>query len=144
MKTYVPKMGEINQIWLVIDAEGQVLGRVAAEVAKLLRGKHKPQYTPFLDCGDHVIIINAEKAKMTGRKFTDKKYFHHSGYPGGMKETTYDKMLEKHPTRAMTLAVTGMLPHNRLGRSLARHLRVYAGPEHPHEAQNPQPYALDL
>lgn len=144
MKTYVPKMGEINQIWLVIDAEGQVLGRVAAEVAKLLRGKHKPQYTPFLDCGDHVIIINAEKAKVTGRKFTDKKYFHHSGYPGGMKETTYDKMLEKHPTRAMTLAVTGMLPHNRLGRSLARHLRVYAGPEHPHEAQNPQPYALDL
>ena len=142
MKTYVPKQGEVQKIWRLIDAEGKSLGRVAAEAAHLLRGKHKPQFTPFLDCGDPVIIVNAEKAKMTGNKAADKKYYRHSGYPGGIKETTYNEMLAKHPTRAMTLAVTGMLPHNRLGRSLARHLRVYAGSEHPHEAQNPQPHSL--
>ena len=143
MKTYVPKQGEVEKKWLVIDAEGKVLGRVASEAAHLLRGKHKPQFTPYLECGDHVIIINAEKAKLTGRKFTDKVYYRHSGYPGGLKEITYDKMLEKFPTRAMTLAVTGMLPHNRLGRSLARHLRVYAGPDHPHEAQQPVAHSMD-
>ncbi len=142
VKTYVPKRDEINRKWLVIDAEDKVLGRVATEAARLLRGKHKPEFTPFLECGDYVIIVNAEKAKVTGKKFTDKKYYRHSGYPGGLKETTYDKMLVKHPTRAMTLAVTGMLPHNRLGRSLARHLRVYAGPEHPHSAQEPQAHAF--
>ena len=142
MKTYVPKQGEVQKIWRLIDAEGKSLGRVAAEAAHLLRGKHKPQFTPFLDCGDPVIIVNAEKAKMTGNKAADKKYYRHSGYPGGIKETTYNEMLAKHPTRAMTLAVTGMLPHNRLGRALARHLRVYAGSEHPHEAQNPQPHSL--
>lgn len=141
MKTYVPKQGEVEIKWLIIDAEDKVLGRVASEAAHLLRGKHKPQFTPYLECGDHVIIINAEKARLTGRKFTDKTYYRHSGYPGGIKEITYDKMLAKHPTRAMTLAVTGMLPHNRLGRSLARHLRVYAGPEHPHEAQQPVAHA---
>ena len=143
MKTYVPKQGEVEKKWLVIDAEDKVLGRVASEAAHLLRGKHKPQFTPYLECGDHVIIINAEKAKLTGRKFTDKVYYRHSGYPGGLKEITYDKMLEKFPTRAMTLAVTGMLPHNRLGRSLARHLRVYAGPDHPHEAQQPVAHSMD-
>lgn len=137
MTTYVPKKGEVKKAWRVIDAEGKVLGRIAAEAATVLRGKHKPQYTPFLDCGDNVIVVNAEKAVVTGRKFTDKKYYRHSGYPGGIKETTYQEMLEKHPTRAMTLAITGMLPHNRLGRSLARNLRVYAGPDHPHEAQSP-------
>ncbi len=142
MKTYVPKQGEVQKMWRLIDAEGISLGRVAAEAAHLLRGKHKPQFTPFLDCGDPVIIVNAEKAKMTGNKAADKKYYRHSGYPGGIKETTYNEMLAKHPTRAMTLAVTGMLPHNRLGRALARHLRVYAGSEHPHEAQNPQPHSL--
>lgn len=142
MKTYVPKRDDIKRKWLVIDAEGRSLGRVAAEAAHLLRGKHKPMFTPFLECGDHVIIVNAEKAKLTGNKFTDKKYYRHSGYPGGIKETTYDKMLVKHPTRAMTLAVTGMLPHNRLGRSLARHLRVYAGPDHPHEAQEPEAHSM--
>ncbi len=139
-KTYVPKLGEVTKKWHVIDAEGQVLGRVAVEAAKLLRGKHKPQFTPFLDCGDNVIIVNAEKAVLTGNKTVDKMYYRHSGYPGGIKETNYESMVEKHPTRPMTLAVTGMLPHNRLGRSLATNLRVYAGPEHPHEAQNPQPY----
>jgi large subunit ribosomal protein L13 len=139
-KTYVPKLGEVVKKWHVIDAEGQVLGRVAVEAAKLLRGKHKPQFTPFLDCGDNVIIVNAEKAVLTGKKTVDKMYYRHSGYPGGLKETNYESMVEKHPTRPMTLAVTGMLPHNRLGRSLATNLRVYAGPEHPHQAQNPQPY----
>ena len=142
MKTYVPKLGEVSKTWHIIDAEGKVLGRVAVEAAVLLRGKHKPQFTPFLDCGDHVIIVNAEKAKVTGNKAKDKIYYRHSGYPGGLKEVTYEEMIAKHPTRPMTLAVTGMLPHNRLGRSLARHLRVYAGPDHPHEAQDPQPRSL--
>lgn len=142
MKTYVPREGELTKKWYVIDAEGQVLGRVAVEAARLLRGKHKPQYTPYLDCGDHVIIINAAKARVTGKKATDKIYYRHSQYPGGLKAVSYREMMEKHPARAMTLAVKGMLPHNRLGRVLARHLRVYAGPEHPHEAQQPEPYPL--
>jgi len=142
VKTYVPKRDDIKRKWLVIDAEDKVLGRVAAEAAHLLRGKHKPMFTPFLECGDFVIIVNAVKAKVTGNKYKDKKYYRHSGYPGGIKEITYEKMLAKHPTRAMTLAVTGMLPHNRLGRSLARHLRVYAGPEHPHSAQEPETHAF--
>lgn len=137
MSTYVPKEGEVTKNWLVIDAEDKVLGRVAAEAAHLLRGKHKPQYTPYLDCGDNVIIVNAEKAKVTGAKRTDKIYYRHSGFPGGIKDTSYEAMIEKHPTRAMTMAVTGMLPHNRLGRSLATNVRIYAGPEHPHESQNP-------
>ena len=144
MKTYVPKQGEVKKHWHLIDAEGKVLGRVAAEAAKLLRGKHKPQFTPFLDCGDHVIIVNAEKAVVTGKKGQQKVYYRHSGYPGGLKEIIYDEMVRKHPTRPMTLAITGMLPHNRLGRSIATNLRVYAGPDHPHQAQNPQPYGLDF
>ena len=143
MKTYVPKGEDIKKKWYVIDAEGKVLGRVAAEAAKLLRGKHKPQYTPSMDCGDHVIIVNAEKAKVTGRKYDEKMYYRHSGYPGGIREMTYGKMVEKHPTRAMMLAVTGMLPHNKLGRQLARHIRIYAGPEHKQEAQTPEVYPLD-
>lgn len=142
MKTYVPKLGQVEKKWLVIDADGQILGRVAAEAAKLLRGKHKPQFTPYLDCGDHVIIINATKAKLTGAKGIDKKYYHHSGYMGGLKETNYNDMVRKHPTRALMLAVKGMLPHNRLGRELARHVRIYPGAEHPHEAQNPQPHPM--
>ncbi len=142
MKTYVPKQGEIEKKWRVIDAEGKVLGRVAAEAAHVLRGKHKPQYTPYLDCGDHVIIVNAAKARVTGRKGTDKIYYRHSGYPGGLKEMTYNQMMAKHPTRAMYLAVKGMVPHNRLGRSLLRHVRVYAGAEHPHQAQQPEPHPV--
>ena len=142
MKTYVPKQGEVVKKWHVIDAEGKSLGRVAVEAAKLLRGKHKPQYTPFLDCGDHVIIVNAKTAKMTGNKARDKKYYHHSGYMGGLSEITYEDLLRKHPTRAMMFAVRGMLPHNRLGRKLARHVRIYAGPDHPHEAQMPQEYPM--
>lgn len=142
MKTYVPKQGDVTKKWLIIDAEGLVLGRVAVEAARLLRGKHKPQYTPYLDCGDHVIILNAEKAVLTGAKAENKKYYRHSGYPGGLKEVTYNRMMEKHPTRAMELAVKGMLPHNRLGRSLLRHVRVYAGAEHPHSAQNPEQHSF--
>lgn len=138
MNTYVPKKGEIEKSWRVIDAEGIALGRVAVEAAHLLRGKHKPQFTPFLDCGDNVIIVNAEKALMTGKKAEQKMYYRHSGYPGGIKEISYNEMLSKFPTRAMTKAVTGMLPHNRLGRALAKNLRVYAGPSHPHTAQSPE------
>ena len=142
MKTYVPKQGQVEKKWLVIDAEGQILGRVAVEAAKLLRGKHKPQYTPYLDCGDNVIIINAAKARLTGNKARDKKYYRHSGYMGGLKETTYNEMMSKHPTRAMMLAIKGMLPHNRLGRELARHVRIYPDAQHKQEAQNPQPYPI--
>lgn len=139
MKTYLPKPGE-NQEWLLIDAENKVLGRVAAEVASLLRGKHKPTYTPFLDCGDHVVIINADKIRVTGNKYEEKMYYRHSGYKGGMHETTLRRMMEQHPTRALTLAIKGMLPHNSLGRKLATNVRVYAGPNHEHAAQNPKPH----
>ena len=142
MSTYVPKQGELEKKWLVIDADGQVLGRVAVEAAKLLRGKHKPQFTPYLDCGDNVIIINADKVRVTGRKADDKMYYRHSGYKGGLKEINFSRMMEKHPTRALMLAVQGMLPHNRLGRALGKHIRVYAGSEHPHEAQSPEVYTL--
>ncbi len=141
-KTYVPKQGQVIKKWWVIDAEGQVLGRVAVEAAKLLRGKHKPQYTPYLDCGDHVIIVNAEKARLTGRKAEQKRYYRHSGYMGGLKEISYERLLQTHPTRAVSFAVKGMLPHNKLGRELMRHVRVYAGGEHPHEAQNPVEHKL--
>lgn len=140
MSTYVPKDGEVQKDWHVIDAEGKVLGRVAAEAAKLIRGKHKPQYTPYLDCGDHVIVINAAKARVTGNKMVQKMYYRHSGYPGGLSEMNYAEMLERFPERAMSLAIKGMLPHNRLGRKLSTNFRVYAGAEHPHEAQNPKPY----
>ncbi len=143
MKTYVPKQGEIEKKWFVIDAEGKILGRVAVEAAKLLRGKHKPQYTPYLDCGDHVIVINAEKARVTGDKAEKKMYYRHSGYPGGLKETNYREMMVKHPTRAMEFAIRGMLPHNKLGRHIGKHFRVYAGADHPHEAQSPEVYPLD-
>ncbi len=140
MKTYVPKPGEVEKKWHLVDAEGKVLGRLAVEVARLLRGKHKPQYTPFLDCGDGVVIINAEKVLTTGTKMEKKVYYRHSGYPGGLKETKMADLMRKHPTRAIELAVQGMLPHNRLGDKLATQFRVYAGPDHPHAAQNPEPY----
>jgi large subunit ribosomal protein L13 len=142
VKTYVPKRDDLDRKWVVLDAEGKVLGRVAAQAAAILRGKHKPTYTPSMACGDNVIVVNADKARVTGKKFTDKKYYHHTGAIGGIKETTYKEMLEKHPTRAMTLAIKGMLPKNRLGRSLMTNLRVYAGAEHPHTAQQPVSYPL--
>lgn len=142
MRTYVAKPADIERRWYVVDAEGQTLGRLASQVASILRGKNKPIFTPFLDTGDHVIIVNAEKIVVTGRKMDKKLYYHHSGYPGGMKVTNFRKMMQIKPERAIERAVRGMLPHNRLGRAMAKKLKVYAGPAHPHEAQ--QPVALEL
>lgn len=141
MKTYSAKPLEVERKWWMIDAEGMTLGRLASLVANLLRGKHKPQYTPHIDTGDFVVIINAAKVKVSGKKRTDKLYRHHTGYPGGLKTLTFEQLMEKHPTRAIEKAVWGMIPHNRLGRQLITKLKVYAGPEHPHEAQNPEIYA---
>lgn len=135
MKTYTLKAREIEPRWHVVDAEGRPLGRLASQVAALLRGKHRPTYTPHMDNGDFVVVVNASKVKVTGRKLEQKTYYHHSGYPGGLKETSLERMLERHPARVIEHAVKGMLPHNRLGRRLLRHLKVYAGPDHPHEAQ---------
>ena len=125
--------------WVLVDAEGQILGRVASQIAKIIRGKHKPSYTPHVDCGDHVVVINAEKVKMTGKKFSDRVIFTHSGYNGGQRETTPNMMLRKHPERLIEFAVRGMLPKNRIGSELFRSLHVYVGPKHDHEAQQPQP-----
>jgi large subunit ribosomal protein L13 len=135
MKTYSLKARDIEPRWHVLDAEGRPLGRLASQVAALLRGKHRPTYTPHMDNGDFVVVVNASKVKVTGRKLQQKTYYHHSGYPGGLKETGLERVLERHPARVIEHAVKGMLPHNRLGRSLLRHLKVYAGPDHPHEAQ---------
>ena len=136
--TYSLKKTEIERKWYIIDAENKPLGRVAAEAAKLLRGKHKPTYTPNMDNGDHVIIINCSKVVLTGNKLNQKVYRHHSGYIGGMKETSAKVMLETKPEKMMTLAVTGMLPHNSLGRQMAKKLRVYSGAEHENIAQKPE------
>ena len=138
MATYVATKDSIERKWLVIDAEGMVLGRLATEVAKLLRGKHKPTYTPFLDTGDNVIVINVDKLVLTGKKLDDKKYRHHSGFPGGLKEVDYRTLMAKNPEKAFEIAVKGMLPKNSLGRQMFRKLHVYAGPEHKHEAQKPE------
>jgi len=135
MKTYSPKAREITRDWHVVDATGQTLGRLAAEVASLLRGKHKPTYSPHLDMGDYVVVVNSEKIRVTGRKRQQKMYYRHSMYPGGLKVESLEKLLARHPTRVIERAVRGMLPHNRLGRALYRHLKVYAGPDHPHESQ---------
>jgi large subunit ribosomal protein L13 len=139
MKTYTPKKKEIKQTWYIVDADGKVLGRLASRVAAVLRGKHSPRFTPFMDIGDHVIVINAAKVVLTGNKLEGKTYYWHSGYPGGLKQTTPKKIMEKHPERVVMRAVRGMLPHNALGRALLTKLRVYAGPEHQHEAQKPEP-----
>jgi large subunit ribosomal protein L13 len=138
-KTYYPKAGDITQEWFVADANGQNLGRFATKIAQILIGKHKPGFTPGVDTGDYVIVVNCERVVVTGKKLDDKKYYHHSGYPGGLKETTLRDMLEKHPDRVITKAVWGMLPHNKHGRKLLKKLKVYAGPDHPHQAQNPKP-----
>ena len=135
MKTYSLKAKEVERRWHVVDAEGRLLGRLASEVAQLLRGKHRPTFTPHMDNGDFVIIVNAAKIKVTGEKLRQKIYYRHSGYPGGLKETTLARMLETRPERVLQAAVKGMLPHNRLSRRILRHLKVYGGPEHPHEAQ---------
>ena len=136
--TYSAKKSEIESKWYIIDAADKPLGRVAAEAAKLLRGKHKPTYTPHMDVGDHVIILNCDKVVLTGRKLDQKIYRSHSGYIGGMKETPARVMLEKNPEKAMTLAIKGMLPHNSLGRAQLKKLRVYAGAEHENQAQKPE------
>jgi large subunit ribosomal protein L13 len=141
-KTYYPKGSEMPEInWLLVDAEGQSLGRLATQIAAYLLGKHKPVFTPGVELGDHVVVINASKLSFTEKRLDDKKYFHHSGYPGGIKETSLGRMMETHPDRVISKAVWGMLPHNKLGRKLLTNLRVYAGAEHPHEAQNPKPVA---
>lgn len=142
MKTYVPKAGEIESKWWIVDADGLTLGRLASEVATRIRGKHKATFTPFLDTGDHVIVVNAEKVRLTGRKLAQKMYRRHSGYPGGLKEITAEKLQERFPERLVEFAVKGMLPKGPLGRRLFTKLKVYKGGEHPHEAQ--QPEALDL
>jgi len=142
MKTYVPREGEIRRDWWVVNAEGLTLGRLATEVASRLRGKHKPGFTPFLDTGDHIIVVNAEKVVLTGRKLSDKYYRRHSGYPGGLKEVSAKEMIKKHPERVVESAVKGMLPKGPLGRQMARKLKVYKGPSHPHASQQPQ--ALEL
>jgi large subunit ribosomal protein L13 len=137
MKTWTPKKGEVERKWLLIDAKDKVLGRVAAEVARLLRGKHKPQYAPHVDTGDFVIIINADKVRLTGKKLQQKMYYRHSNYPGGLKSTRADKLLKDKPDRMFRLAVKGMLPSNSLGRSQLSKLKVYAGEKHEHQAQKP-------
>lgn len=140
MKSFIAKPNEVERKWYVIDAEGKTLGRLSTEVAKLLRGKHKPTYTPHVDTGDHVIIVNCEKVVLTGKKLDQKMYRHHSGYMGGMKEVPYRKFMEEKSDEAVYLAVKGMLPHNRLGRQMIKKLRVYAGPEHENQAQMPEVY----
>lgn len=136
------KASEIDRKWWVVDADGLVLGRLAAHVAHILRGKHKPTYTPHMDNGDHVVIVNADKVRLTGNKLEDKIWYRHSGYPGGMRELRYEKLMAERPVAVVEKAVKGMLPHNKLGRAMAGKLNVYAGPEHPHGAQKPQPLTL--
>jgi large subunit ribosomal protein L13 len=136
--TFIAKPAQLERKWYVVDAEGQTLGRLSSEIAKILRGKHKPIFTPHVDTGDHVIVINAEKIKVTGNKLDDKIYRRHTGHPGGLKETTLRVMMQTKPTQVLRLAVKGMLPKNTLGRACLGKLNVYAGPEHPHQAQKPE------
>ena len=143
MQTYFPRKGEIPAKWYVVDASGQVLGRLATQVATLLRGKHREHFTPFLDLGDHVIVVNAAKIHLTGNKLEQKVYHHHTGYPGGLKEISVRRLLEKHPERVVEEAVLGMLPKNKLGKALGRKLLVYADDKHPHQAQKPETYPLE-
>ena len=142
MRTYMAKPGEVDRKWWVVDAEGKTLGRLASEVAAIIRGKHKPTFTPHVDGGDFVIVINASKVVLTGKKLENKKYYRHSGYPGGLKVTTAKDMLANKPERMVELAVHGMLPKNRLGERVKLKLKVYAGSEHPHQAQQPQVWEL--
>lgn len=142
MDTYMPKSADIQRKWLVVDAAGQTLGRLASEVAAVLRGKHKPIFTPHMDTGDYVIVVNAEKVVLTGKKLEQKFYYHHSGHPGGIKAEPYGKLITAKPEKMIELAVGGMLPHNRLGRAMRKKLKVYRGPDHPHAAQKPEAMAI--
>lgn len=141
-KSYFPKAAERNGQWYVVDANGQNLGRLATQIASVLLGKHRPDFTPGVDLGDYVVVTNCEKVTVTGGKLLDKKYYRHSGYPGGIKETSLRRMLETYPERVIESAVRGMLPHTKFGRAVIKKLKVYAGPEHPHAPQNPQPLEL--
>jgi len=143
VRTYSPRADEIQREWYVVDADGLTLGRMATEVARVLRGKHKTMYTPHMDTGDHVVIINADKVVLTKDKAASKQVYHHTGYPGGIRSTTYANLLEDKPAEAVRRTVRGMLPKNRLGRQMLKKLKVYAGPTHPHAAQQPQPLALE-
>jgi large subunit ribosomal protein L13 len=143
MKTYSAKPGEVTREWYLVDAEGKTLGRLATQIADTLRGKRKPQYTPHVDTGDFVIVVNAEKIQVTGNKLDQKRYYRHSGYPGGLRSRTLRDQLERRPTEVLRVAVKGMLPRNRLARQQITKLKIYAGPEHPHEAQNPRELELD-
>ncbi len=142
MPTYTPKASEVQRRWFVVDADGLVLGRLATEVARILRGKHKPIFTPHLDTGDHVIVVNADKVVLTSDKAGKKMVFRHSGYPGGIRERTYADLLARQPTEAVRRTIRGMLPKNRLGRAQISKLKIYAGPVHPHQAQSPEPLEL--
>jgi large subunit ribosomal protein L13 len=142
LKTTIPRAEQFDQKWYLLDADGVVLGRLASQVAGILRGKHKPLFTPHLDTGDYVVVVNAEKVKLTGRKSAQKEYFTHSGYPGGEKFTTFKKMIERHPEKVIEHAVKGMLPRNRLGREMLKKLKIYRGGSHPHRAQNPESLSL--
>jgi large subunit ribosomal protein L13 len=143
VRTYSPKASEIQRSWYVVDAEGMVLGRLATEVARILRGKHKPIFAPHLDTGDHVIIVNADKVVLTSGKAESKRIYRHSGYPGGIRSRSYAEQLARRPEEAVRKTIWGMLPKNRLGRQMLRKLKVYAGPTHPHSAQNPQPLVVE-
>ena len=142
MRTYSPKAGEVSRAWHIIDAKDVVLGRLATQAATLLRGKHKPTYAPHVDTGDFVVIVNAEHIVLTGKKAEQSFVYRHSGYPGGLRKKSLGDMRENHPTRLLEKAIKGMLPHNRLGRAMAGKLKVYAGPTHPHTAQQPQPFEI--
>jgi large subunit ribosomal protein L13 len=143
VRTYSPKAGELTHAWHVIDAEDVVLGRLATQVATLLRGKHKPTYAPHMDTGDFVVIVNAEKVALTGNKRDQAFVYRHSGFPGGLRKRSFGEMLDKQPERLLEKTIKGMLPHNRLGRAMGSKLKVYAGPNHPHQAQQPQPFELN-
>lgn len=140
--TYIEKPADVKEAWHLVNAEGKTLGRLAARVAGVLRGKHRPTFTPNVDMGDHVVIVNAEKIHLTGNKMEDKLYRHHSGYPGGLKTTTAQHLFKKDPTQLLVKAIEGMLPKNPLGNHMAKKLRVYVGPNHPHQAQGPEPISL--
>lgn len=140
-KTYYPKAGEMNEEWLLVDANDEYLGRLATKIASALLGKHNPAFTPGVDMGNYVIVVNAERIRVTGNKLEDKFYYHHSNYPGGLKSISLRQQLAKNPDRVIKSAVWGMLPHNKLGRMLIKKLKVYAGPDHPHQAQQPKPLA---
>jgi large subunit ribosomal protein L13 len=142
MKTFSAKPREVKRDWYIVDATGQVLGRVAAEIARRLRGKHKPEFTPHVDTGDYIVVVNAEKLRVTGNKAKDKLYHRHTTYPGGIRTTTFGKLQEKHPERVLTMAVKGMLPKGPLGYAMLKKMKVYAGTKHPHTAQQPKPLQI--